>query len=186
MKKSIFLIALAALCLFFKGFGQASTNQNIQPLSIGDKIPDIVFQKVLNGTKQPIALSSLKGKAIILDFWATWCSACIKRFPHMQELQEKYGKNLQVLLIGDSLRDTEEKLAKFLSDREKGGDTISLPVAYHDPLTKLLFPHKMFPHYVWIGADRRVKAITRAEQVTEANVERFVAGLDLSLPKKDF
>ncbi|MDQ0640182.1 thiol-disulfide isomerase/thioredoxin [Pedobacter sp. W3I1] len=185
MKKSIIFIVVAMLCLLFKAYGQGLPIQNIKPLAIGDKVPEIVFEKILNGNKQPISLSSLKGKAVILDFWATWCSACIKGFPHMQELQQKYGKNLQVLLIGDSVRDTEEKLTKFLLDREKDGSPLTLPVAYNDLLTKLLFPHKMFPHYVWIGADRRVKAITRGIEVTDINVDRFVAGLELSLPKKD-
>jgi len=185
MKKTIIFIAVATLCLFFEGYGQSLTTQNVVPLEIGDKVPDLIFENILNGDKQPISISSLKGKAIILDFWATWCSACIKGFPHMKELQQKYGKNLQVLLIGDSVKDTKEKLANFLLNREKDGSPITLPVAYNDMLTKMLFPHKMFPHYVWIGADRRVKAITRGVELTDINVDRFIAGLELSLPKKE-
>jgi len=185
MKKSIIFIAMATLCLFFKGYGQGSANKDITPLSIGEKVPELVFKKIFNGTKQPISLSSLKGKGVILDFWGTWCSACIKRFPHMKDIQDRYGDHIQVILVGDSERDTEVKIVQFLDKRVADNQEIILPVAFRDTLTKKLFPHVMYPHYVWIGADRRVKAITRAEQVTDENVERFIAGLPLYLPKKE-
>jgi thiol-disulfide isomerase/thioredoxin len=186
MKKSIIFIALAVLCLFFKGYGQGSGNKDITPLLIGEKVPELVFKKIFNGAKQPISLSSLKGKAVILDFWGTWCSACIKRFPHMQDIQDRYGDHIQVILVGDSEKDTAIKIEQFLDKRVGEKREILLPVAYRDTLTKKLFPHMMYPHYVWIGADRRVKAITRAEQVTDENIERFITGLPLYLPKKEF
>ncbi|MEW4455278.1 redoxin family protein [Bremerella sp. JC817] len=50
----------------------------------------------LNG--EPIDLASMKGKVVLLDFWAIWCHPCIKALPHLNELQQKYGdKGLQVI-----------------------------------------------------------------------------------------
>jgi thiol-disulfide isomerase/thioredoxin len=185
MKKTIIFIAVATLCLFFRGFGQTNHLPGKDQLDVGDRVPDLVFKTILNGDKKPLALSALKGKAVILDFWATWCSVCIKGFPKMNALQEKYNKILQVILVADSQSDTEKKVSKFVMDREEAADALVLPVAYNDSLTKVLFPHLAFPHYVWIGADRKVKAITRWDAFTEENVSAFLAGRDLFIKKKE-
>ena len=50
----------------------------------------------MNG--KSVALSSFKGKVIVLDFWATWCPPCKAEIPGFVELQEAYGsKGLQVV-----------------------------------------------------------------------------------------
>ena len=43
-------------------------------------------------------LKDFQGKAVILDFWATYCPPCIEEIPHLKELQKKYGKeNLEII-----------------------------------------------------------------------------------------
>tara|TARA_Y100000815_G_C13345084_1_gene501727 strand:+ start:2531 stop:4486 length:1956 start_codon:yes stop_codon:yes gene_type:complete len=46
-----------------------------------------------------VALNSLKGKTVIVDFWATWCGPCIASFPAMQKAQEKYTANGDVEFV---------------------------------------------------------------------------------------
>lgn len=59
---------------------------SILPLTIGDKVPDIVLNHVINYKAGDIKLSDFKGKLVILDFWSSWCGACIALFPHMDSL----------------------------------------------------------------------------------------------------
>ena len=66
-------------------------------LKVGDAFPDLATFK-LEG-KLPDAL---KGKIVIVDFWASWCGPCKESFPAMNELQKQYGdKGLIIVAINE-------------------------------------------------------------------------------------
>ncbi len=66
--------------------------------------------KDMNG--KDVNLADLKGKVVLLNFWATWCPPCKMEIPWFVEFQQKYGaKGLQV--IGVSVDDPPEKLPPF-------------------------------------------------------------------------
>ncbi|WP_179352701.1 TlpA disulfide reductase family protein [Winogradskyella vidalii] len=84
---------------------------------IDKEAPDFTL-KNLEGND--VNLSSLKGKTVILDFWATWCGPCIASFPGMQKAVTKYkaDENTEFLFI-DTFEDGKnrvEKVSKFISD----------------------------------------------------------------------
>ena len=82
-------------------------------LKVGDNFPDLATFK-LDG-KLPAAL---KGKVVIVDFWASWCGPCKESFPAMAELQKKYGDRLVVIAVNED----EEKsdMQDFLKDNPAG------------------------------------------------------------------
>ncbi|MDB4997417.1 MAG: thioredoxin family protein [Myxococcaceae bacterium] len=67
--------------------------------------------KSLNG-QGTVALASLKGKVVIVDFWATWCEPCKKSFPKLQELYVKY-KASGLEIVGISVDDDSKDIAPF-------------------------------------------------------------------------
>lgn len=50
-------------------------------------------------TKKPVSLESLRGKYVLLDFWAVWCGPCIKELPHLKKVYEKADKS-QFEIVG--------------------------------------------------------------------------------------
>ena len=72
---------------------------------IGAEAPDFTLAN-MQGAK--VQLSSFKGKAVVLDFWATWCEPCKLEMPWMVDLQKKYGpQGLQI--IGVAMDDADDQ-----------------------------------------------------------------------------
>jgi thiol-disulfide isomerase/thioredoxin len=74
-------------------------------LMIGSEAPDFTF-KTPEG--KPLALSSLRGKIVLVDFWASWCGPCRKENPNVIRVYEKYHKK-GFEILGVSLDDNEDK-----------------------------------------------------------------------------
>jgi len=67
----------------------------------GNPAPEIAKNDLVTG--KPFALSSLKGKVVLLDFWASWCVPCRKSNPHVKALYEKYRKKgFDVVYVADN------------------------------------------------------------------------------------
>lgn len=157
-------------------------------LWIGDKVPELHFNLV-NSSLPSVKLSDYKGKLVILDFWATWCSACIGKFPKMQQLQADYKDKLQVLLVNTKIGtgDTREKILAFFKKREANGQSFNLATAVEEEATGDLFPHMDLPHYVWISPEGKVVAITDSKEVNPANINALLNNEVVNIPvKKDF
>ena len=75
--------------------------------------PDFTLNDI-NG--QPLKLSSLRGKYVILDFWGSWCGWCIKGFPKMKEYYKKYAGKFEIL--GIDCKDSEEKWKAAVAKNE--------------------------------------------------------------------
>jgi thiol-disulfide isomerase/thioredoxin len=76
-------------------------------LKVGDSLPDLDGFKLEGKVPGP-----LKGKVVILDFWASWCVPCAKSFPVLDELQKKYGDRLVV--VGVNMDEKKAKMEGFL------------------------------------------------------------------------
>ncbi len=91
---------------------------------IGTEAPDITLT-TLDGKQ--IRLSELKGKRIVLDFWATWCGPCVKEMPHLSKLYNESSRD-DLMIIGISNED-ESTVRPFVA--EKG---VSYPIALSQDL----------------------------------------------------
>ena len=115
-------VALAALA----GFGtsvEAATNVTLR---VGDPAPKLQPAKWVQG--EPVK-EFAKGKAYIVEFWATWCPPCQKSIPVLNEIHTKY-KDKGLIVIGqDCMEDDEDEVPKFV---KKMGEKMTYRVALDD------------------------------------------------------
>jgi len=106
------LIHVAALAAFAT-IGFASRHQGEEPpVPRGKPAPDITV-KGLDG--KAVKLSSLRGKPVFLDFWATWCPPCRASLPHTQKLAKMHGKQITVLAISN---EDAQTIKSFMKDNK--------------------------------------------------------------------
>lgn len=92
---------------------EAVREKAVKKVFPGTPAPEFTLNDI-NG--KPLALSMLKGKYVVLDFWGSWCSWCIKGMPKMKEYYAKYQGKLEIL--GIDCNDTEEKWKEAVKKHE--------------------------------------------------------------------
>lgn len=174
---------MTALMVLLLGF---INGQPLKPLSVGDTLPDITLKHIINYPAATIQTSALKNKYIIIDFWATWCTSCLHHLPQLDSLQKQYAPQLQVLAVNSTnSTDTKERISAFTTRYLAEHAGFSIPFIAADTVCKTLFPHRLLPHYVWINSNRKITAITGAEEVTAQNIAAWMAGQPFSVKTKN-
>ena len=150
----------------------AASSLTAASLKVGDTFPDVAkFQ--LEG-KLPC---DLKGKVVLVDFWASWCAPCKKSFPTLNELHERYGDK-GLVIIAVNVDEQRAKMEQFLKNAPASF------VVFRDPEQKLVAAvevesmptsflldasgHVRFTHVGYFGDETKKEYIREIEELLKA------------------
>ena len=161
MPRSIMLTLL--LC------GALVTAASAQRARVGQPAPEIGTVKLLNANQESVTLESLRGKVVILEFWATWCGPCIATAKHLDELKEELGDKLVVLsLSGESESTVTSHLRRKPSNAMVG--------VYSGSTIDRNYPHSAIPHGILIDQNGKVVEIDHPMSWNASTINQLYAG----------
>ncbi|MBB5436933.1 thiol-disulfide isomerase/thioredoxin [Pedobacter sp. AK017] len=185
MFKTTFILVMAVLCLNFSSKAQALQPGKLRPLNIGDTIPESVWNLPLQIRNHPegnqtTTLNAYKGKLIIIDFWATWCSPCLAMLPKTNQLQNQYSSKVQFLPVTYQNETNIQALIK-----KTGWNPMQqLSHIISDTVLNKLFPHQGIPHYVWVNCFGMVQAITGTAEINSDTINSLLSNPQKKLSLK--
>jgi thiol-disulfide isomerase/thioredoxin len=107
---------------------------------------------------QPVPLSSLRGKVVVVDYWATWCGPCRASFPSLQKLYEQYRSNPNVAIAVVNVWERTKDRVKTVKDFLMSNPTLQFPV-YLDPTDSVVAKYGVtgIPTKFYLGKDGRIQ-----------------------------
>ena len=178
----IFLALLVVAASFYgwksrAAFRKWQTAGDASTSSLGNE-PDVTFAN-LQGQSETLA--SLKGKVVLVNFWATWCDPCKEEIPGLMELQEKYaGRGFTVL--GVAMDDDGKSVVQPFVEKTQfdvGGRSMNInyPIVLGDDDVATKFGGLFgFPVSFLISRDGKVEKKYLGE-LTEDEMEKEIEGL---------
>jgi uncharacterized protein (TIGR03435 family) len=168
--KKLFAVGTLALLSVFEGRSETHEPQ------VGEDPPPLGLEVILQARPDTRASwASLKGKVVVLEFWATWCGPCIAAIPHLNEMADQFkDQPVQFIAITD---EKEALIAPFLKKKPMhawvGLDT--------DRSMFKDYGIGGIPHTVVVDQEGKIAAITHPSMLTAQHLKDVLAGKKLAL-----
>ena len=119
---------------------------------------------------QVVRLGELRGKVVLLNFWATWCPPCKAEMPDLNALQREYGADRDFVVLG--INDMENA-ADVVAFAEREGIAFPLLLDPDGRVIKDLFDVRYLPTSMIIDRDGRIRDTWRGQIAREAMLARL-------------
>jgi len=179
----LIILAIIALIMLLYSLSNSVLAQSTT-LKTGDVIPqkiwDMALLKVTPSKEIPFELSTLKGTPLIIDFWAYWCAPCLRKMPHLDSLYRIKNNKLGLIMIEVSYKgNTAPKVRQTVAELFKANPTFASNIILKNDEFLSYFDVQVVPHYLWVGSDGIIRAMTGFQEVTEDNIDLFLAGKNI-------
>ena len=135
------------------------------------KVDDLTAEELLSNIK-----TAFNGKALILDFWATWCSPCLGDMPYSKKLHDEFKKEpIEFFYLCTSSGSNIEKWKEKIAEMEIGGTHLFVASEIESELMKL-FSFNGFPSYAFINKNGSYKAgaIQRMSYLNKEKLKKLI------------
>ena len=161
-------LLILALFLSQQVLSQTFMAQTDPPI-LGKVCPDFQLSMLTaTGAEKTVSLRELKGKVVILEFWATYCKPCIPSLTHFDRLQAQFGNSVKIIAITDENRD---KVDPFL--QKHNYKSLSFAMDWGRKLNDMFF-HHFIPHTVVIDQDQVVRAFTSPDEIDDVAIGKLI------------
>ncbi len=124
-----------------------------QAKMVGSLSPDFDYENHKGGKTK---LSSLKGKYVYIDTWATWCGPCRAEIPSLKKVEEKYhGKNIEFVSVSIDAQKDHDKWKTFVSDKQLGGVQVMADKDWNSEWA-VAYGIQSIPRFILVGPDGKV------------------------------
>jgi cytochrome c biogenesis protein CcmG/thiol:disulfide interchange protein DsbE len=127
---------LASIAVLLALAGLTACNSGTAPPNIGTVAPDFTVQDV----DRKVTLSELRGKTVVLNFWASWCGPCVAETPSLVAMSRKM-RDHNVVVLAVSVDEDDSAYHKFI--KEQGMDMLTVRDA--DKKSNDLYGTHVFP-----------------------------------------
>jgi thiol-disulfide isomerase/thioredoxin len=122
-----------------------------QKITAGNSVPEFSFEQA---DGQSIALSSLKGRAIYIDVWATWCGPCKREMPHLEELQKSLSKDA-IHFVSISVDEDRQAWETMADEQALGGYQFITGSGWESPFTEH-FKVNSIPRFILLDHEGKI------------------------------
>lgn len=131
---------------------EEARHQELEGKGVGEMAPDFTLKNIKG---KGVSLKSLRGKWVVLDFWATWCGPCKVSMPHLKEYYKKYAGKFEVIGIVGSSKEEDWKV--MVNDLELPWINVINPqdAPEKDDVLKL-YDISAFPTYIIIDKEGKI------------------------------
>ena len=151
-RRGLLLIGVSATLALLAGAAWAQIGFEVQPWP-AHKAPPL--QAGIDASGKPLLLKDLRGQALVINFWATWCEPCREEMPSLALLAQSHSGNLRVLAV--NFKESPFAVSQFVA-----ATGLTIPTLRDaDGSLARAWGIRVFPSTVLIGADGKVHSVVR-------------------------
>lgn len=156
MRINAFLVVMTLVSAAFTACQPKSNNAEKAPAtdSISADVPDIIMPDITleRADGSTLQLSSLFGKTLYLDFWATWCPPCCAEIPHLETLSKQFSDNQDVRIISISVDQDREAWVKKIAEDKPAWEQYRISSEDADVFFSAI-ALETIPRFIIVGSD---------------------------------